>query len=97
MGAKDGHSSRWHVLQGLDETRAFRLERFDHVAIVNDLMAHVDRSAVLGQSPLHNIDRPNNASAKPAWLSKNDLHSLAFSSKPRRPSHNRRRQAHPNP
>jgi hypothetical protein len=43
-------------------------------------MAHVDRSAVFGQRPLDNIDRPNNASAKPARLSKYDLHPLAFSS-----------------
>ena len=83
MGAEDGDGSRRHVLQRLDEARAFRLEQFDHVAIVDDLMAHVDRSAVFGQRPLDNIDRPNNASAKPAWLSKNDLHSPAFSPKPR--------------
>ena len=53
------------------------------MAIVNDLMAHVDRRAMLGQRPLDNIDRPNDAGAKPARLSKNDLHSPAFSSKPR--------------
>jgi hypothetical protein len=41
---------------------------------VNDLMAHVDGSAVFGQRPLDNIDRPNNASAKPARLSQYDLH-----------------------
>jgi hypothetical protein len=35
---------------------------------------------VFGQRPLDNIDRPNNASAKPARLSKYDLHPLAFSS-----------------
>ena len=75
--------ARRHILQGLDETRALRLERFDHVAIVNDLMAHVDGRAMLGQRPLDNIDRPNNAGAKPARLSKNDLHSPAFSQKPR--------------
>ena len=56
-------------------------ERLDDVAIVNDLVAHVDRSAMLGQRPLDNIDRPNNASAKPARLGKNDLHSPAFSPK----------------
>ena len=86
MGAEDGDGSRRHVLQSLDEARAFRLERFDHVAVVNDLMAHVDRRAMLGQRPLDNIDRPNNASAKPARLSQYDLHPLAFSSKPRRAS-----------
>ena len=74
MGAEDGHGARRHVLQRLDETRAFRLERFDDVAIVNDLVAHVDRSAMLGQRPLDDIDRPNDAGAKPARLSKNDLH-----------------------
>ena len=29
VGAEDRHGSRRHVLQGFDETRAFRLERFD--------------------------------------------------------------------
>ena len=82
MGAEDGHGARRHVFQRLDEARAFRLERFDHMAIVNDLVAHVDRGAMLGQRPLDNIDRPNDAGAKPARLSKNDLHSPAFSSSP---------------
>src|ERR1700722_16069348 len=93
MGAEDRDGSRRHIPQSLDETRAFRLERFDYVAIVDDLMAHVDRSAMLGQRPLDNIDRPNNASAKPARLSQYDLHPLAFSSKPRRASQNRQRRA----
>jgi hypothetical protein len=39
---------------------------------------------MLGQRPLDDVDRPNNAGAKPTRLSKNDLHPLAFSSKPRR-------------
>ena len=76
VGAEDGHGARRHVLQRLDEAGAFRLERFDDMAIVNDLVAHVDRGAMLGQRPLDNIDRPNDAGAKPARLSKNDLHSL---------------------
>ena len=97
MGAEDGDGARRHVLQSLDEARAFRLERFDHVAIVDDLMAHVDGSAMFGQRPLDNIDRSNNAGAKPARLSKYDLHPLAFSSEPRRASQNRRRQAQPTP
>ncbi len=75
VGAEDGHGARRHVLQRLDKARAFRLERFDDMAIVDDLVAHVDRSAMLGQRPLDNIDRPNDAGAKPARLSKNDLHS----------------------
>src|SRR6202042_1263757 len=73
MGAEDGDGARRHVLQSLDEARAFRLERFDHVAIVDDLMAHVDRSAMVGQCPRDDTDRPNTASAKPARPSKYDL------------------------
>ena len=76
MGAEDRHGARRHVLQCLDETRALRLERFDDVAIVDDLVAHVDRRAMLGQRPLDDIDRPNDAGAKPARLGENDLHSL---------------------
>jgi hypothetical protein len=55
------------------------------MAIVNDLVAHVDWGAVLGQRPLHDVDRPNDPSAKSPRLGKNDLHSpdlipLTFSS-----------------
>ena len=91
MGAEDGDGAGRHVLQRLDEARAFRLQRFDHVAIVDDLMAHIDRRAMLGERPLDNVDRPDDAGAKPARLGKNDLHSLAFSSEPRRAKRNARR------
>ena len=65
MGAEDGHGARRHVLQRLDEARAFRLEQFDDMAIVNDLVAHVDRGAMLGQRPLDNIDRPTTPAQNP--------------------------------
>jgi hypothetical protein len=87
MGAENRHGARRHILQGLDEARALRLERFDDMTIVNDLVAHVDRGAMLGQRPFHDVDRPNDPSAKSPRLGKNDLHSpdlipLAFSSEP---------------
>jgi hypothetical protein len=46
------------------------------VAIVHDLVAHVDGSAVLGQRPLDDIDRANDASAESTRLSQYDLHAL---------------------
>ena len=94
MGAENRHCSLGHFVQILDEARAFRLERFDDMAIMNDLVAHVDRGAVLDQRPLDNIDRADNPRAKPPRLCKNNLHSLTFS--PKLPQA-RRNRAIPNP
>ena len=44
------------------------------MAIMNNLVAYVDRSAILPQRPLHDIDRADNPCTKPAWLGENDLH-----------------------
>ena len=74
VSAENRHRSLRHLVEILDETRAFRLERFDDMTIVNNLVAHVDWSAILGQRPLDDIDGADNPCAKPAWLGKNDLH-----------------------
>src|SRR5271165_1921070 len=97
MSAENRHRSLRHLVQSLDETYALRLERFDDMAIMNNLVAHVDWSAILRQRPLDDVDGADNPCAKPAWLGKNDLHMPTLSPKPRRVHHNRRYRAIPNP
>ena len=52
----------------LDEDRAARFQVVDHIGVVDDLMAYVDRCAKFCQSPLDNLDRAVDAGTKPAGL-----------------------------
>ena len=74
VGAEDGDSVRRDLGEILDKMRALGLEAFDHVLVVHDLMAHIDRRAVLLQGALDDLDGADHAGAKAARLSKYDLH-----------------------
>ena len=50
----------------LDEDRALGLEALDHVAVVHDLVADVDRRAIALERLLDRIDGPHHAGAEPA-------------------------------
>ena len=63
----------WHFVELPTNTAPFALKVFHHVAVVNDLVAHIDRRAVQGQGPLHRIDGANDARAKPARGAKQDV------------------------
>jgi len=76
MGSENRHRPSRHLAKLLDEAGALRLQRFDDMAVMNDLMAHIDRCAIFIQRPLNDIDGADNSGAKSAWLGKNDLHSL---------------------
>ena len=76
MGAEHRHRAVGHFVQLLDEARALVLERVDHMAVVHDLVAHIDRLAVFLERPLDDVDRPHDAGAKAARLGKNDSHSI---------------------
>src|SRR6185437_16473959 len=52
-----------HLRVLLDEDRPARLERADHVAVVNDLLADVDRRAIKLERPLDGLHRPVDAGA----------------------------------
>jgi hypothetical protein len=68
MGAEHDVGAVGSLIDFLDEDGALGLEAVDHVFVVNDLVAHVDRRLVLIQSPLDNVDRPNDAGAEAARL-----------------------------
>ena len=53
---EDDHRAVGHLLLAVDEDRAARLEIADDVDVVDDLLAHVDRRAVVLQSELHGVD-----------------------------------------
>ena len=55
-----------HVGQVLDEDRALGLQVVDHVGVVHDLVAHVDRRAELAQRALDDLDGPVHAGTEAA-------------------------------
>src|SRR5262245_26425331 len=46
---------------------------------MDDFMPHVDRSPILFEREIDDIDRPINSGAKSSWISKIDLHRCNFS------------------
>jgi hypothetical protein len=79
VSAEDCHGALRHFIEFFDETRAFLAQIIDHVTIVDNFVAYVDRRAVLLQRPIDNLDRTNNARTKAAGLGKDDSHKLADS------------------
>ena len=74
MGAEHGDRLRRNFRQILDEDRALVLQAFDHVFVVHDLVAHIDRRAVFLQRALHDLDRAHDARAKAARLRQINFH-----------------------
>ena len=60
-------------LQLLDEHRAHRPQALDHVAVVDDLVAHIDRRAVLLDRPLDDLDGAVDAGAETAGAGEQDF------------------------
>ena len=71
--AEDQRGARRHVVEVLDEDRALGLQVVDDVGVVDDLVAHVDRRAELGQRALDDLDRAIHAGAKAARLRQHDF------------------------
>ena len=61
------------VVQLFDEDRALVAQVFDHVGVVHDLVAHVDRRAELFQGALDDLDRTVHAGAEAARLGSQDF------------------------
>src|SRR6476620_2748675 len=67
VGREDDRSlSVRDFVQFLDEDGALGLQRFYHVAVVDDLMAHIDGRAVFGERELDDLDGAVDAGAKAA-------------------------------
>ena len=59
--------------QFLDENRAFCPQAVDHIAVMDDLVADIDRGAIDGQRPFHGVDRPHHAGTEAAGRTKHDF------------------------
>ena len=75
VGAEHRVGAVGNLADLLDEDRALGLEVLDHMAVVDDLVAHIDRRLVLIQRPLHDLDRPHDAGAEAARLGQDHSHS----------------------
>ena len=63
VGREHHRRALGHLVELLDEDRPPGLEVPDHVQVVDDLLAHVDRGAVGGQGDLDDVDGPLDAGA----------------------------------
>ena len=60
-------------VQRLDKPRALGLEPFHHMAVVDDLVAHIDGRAVELQRALDDVDRAHHACTEPPRLGQHHL------------------------
>jgi hypothetical protein len=77
MSAEDRHRAGGHLGQALDETRALRLEALDDMAVMDNLVANIDRCAISLERTLDDFDRTHHTRAKPTRLRQNDFHDPA--------------------
>jgi hypothetical protein len=74
MSTENRHRSIRNFVQVLDEHCSLALERLDHMAIVDNFMTHVDRSAELLQRAIDDVNCPHDTGAKAARLSQKYPH-----------------------
>ncbi len=73
VGAEDQHRPRRHIGQIVDEHGTALPQIVDDVAVVHDLVAHIDGRAKLGQRALDDLDCPVHPRAKAARLGQQHL------------------------
>ena len=72
VGAENGDRAVRNLAELLDEMRALGDQAVDDMAVVHDLMAHIDRRPVLLQGQLDNIDGAHHARTETARLGQDD-------------------------
>ncbi len=72
-GEDDGLAGIRDLVELLDEDRAFRLELFDDVAVVDDLVADIDRRTETLERELDDLDRPVDAGAEAPRRAEKDV------------------------
>jgi hypothetical protein len=78
MGGEHDRALGRALVQFFDEDRAQASQPIHHVAIMDNLMAHIDRRAPFREGPLDNLDRPFDAGAKAARRRKQHFHLAAL-------------------
>ena len=71
--------ARRDLVELFDEPRTFGAQALDHVPVVDDLVADVDRRAVLLERPLDDLDGPDDPGAKAAGLREDHSHGRTLS------------------
>ncbi len=67
-----------NLVEFLDENRALGAQAVDHVAVVHDFVAHIDRRPVNRERPLHRFDGAHHAGAKSARRAQQNLECGLF-------------------
>ncbi len=73
MGAEHDRASVWNLIQLVDENRTHSAQPIDDIAVVDDLVAHVDRCAEALERELDDLDRAVHAGAESARIGDKDL------------------------
>ena len=76
MGAEDGMRPGRHFGQLLDEAGTHPLQPLDDMAVVDDLMAHINRGPIEREGPLDDVDGTNDAGTEATGLGQYDLHEI---------------------
>src|SRR6185295_3738356 len=75
MGTEDRDHTERHLRKIFHEASALCLQALNNIAVVHDLVAHVDRRSILRESPLDDLDGADDASTVAARLRQDDLHA----------------------
>ena len=67
-----------NLAEFLDEDRALGAQALDHIAVVHDLVAHIDRRPVNRERPLHQFDGAHDAGAEAARRAEQHLEDWAL-------------------
>ena len=79
MGREDHAGAVGRLVQLVDEDRAQLLQPLDDEAVVDDLVAHIDRRAIFLERQLDDADGPLDARAEAARGCQEQLQIVAFS------------------
>ena len=69
VGAEDRDAARRDLVDLVDEMRPFAAQPLDDMAVVDDLVADIDRRAIFFERALDDLDRPFDPGAEASRLS----------------------------
>jgi hypothetical protein len=76
MGAENGDAARRDFGELVHELRALGAQALDHVPVVHDFVADIDRRPIFLECLFDNLDRPLDAGAEASRLGQNDPHTV---------------------
>ena len=79
MCAEDHRRAGGNLVQLVDEHRPLGAQILDHVAVMHDLVANVDRRPVQLERALDDLDGALDAGTKPSRIGEYDFHGVRLS------------------